>query len=83
MRREPGRSNTALSYMWVFRGSGDRPILYYRYAPTRSPNEIKELLKDYKGDIDSATSFANLSVNHLNENDNDLKEVTLPGLVMA
>jgi LuxR family maltose regulon positive regulatory protein len=28
------------------------------------------LLKDYMGDVESATSFANLSVNHLNENDN-------------
>ncbi|KJF42182.1 LuxR C-terminal-related transcriptional regulator [Draconibacterium sediminis] len=28
------------------------------------------LLKDYMGDVESATYFANLSVNHLNDNDN-------------
>ena len=35
--KEPGRSNTSKSYMWVYRG-GDpqKPVLIYQYQPTRS-----------------------------------------------
>lgn len=49
---EPGRKNSTLSYMWVFRGSGRAsPVVLYRYRPGRSPAHVEELLKDYNGVI--------------------------------
>lgn len=49
---EPGRKNTTLSYMWVFRGNGRAsPVVLYRYRPSRSPDHVERLLKDYKGVI--------------------------------
>ncbi|NTW37257.1 MAG: IS66 family transposase, partial [Syntrophobacteraceae bacterium] len=47
---EPGRANTATSYMWVFRG-GDpgRPAVFYRYSPTRSGDVPREILQGYGG----------------------------------
>ncbi len=50
--KEPGRKNTTLSYMWVFRGSGRAsPLVLYRYHPGRSPNHVEKLLKGYSGII--------------------------------
>ena len=50
--KEPGRKNTSLSYMWVFRGEGrSSPLLLFRYQPTRSPVYVEKLLKDYRGTI--------------------------------
>jgi len=50
--KEPGRSNTKKSYMWVFRGgSPDKPVLLYQYHPTRSGQVPNEFLKDYRGYI--------------------------------
>ena len=50
--KEPGRSNTKKSYMWVFRGgSPDKPVLIYQYHPTRSGKVPNEFLKDYQGYI--------------------------------
>ena len=35
--KEPGRENTAQSYMWVFRGGPpDKPVIWFEYADTRS-----------------------------------------------
>jgi transposase len=47
---EPGRANTATSYMWVFRG-GDpgRPVVLYRYSPTRSGDVPREVLQGFGG----------------------------------
>jgi transposase len=47
---EPGRANTTISYMWVFRG-GDpaRPALVYQYHPNRSGQVPLTFLSDYKG----------------------------------
>lgn len=48
--KEPGRSPTTKSYMWIFRG-GDphRPSLLYRYHPTRSGDIARAFLHRYKG----------------------------------
>lgn len=49
---EPGRKNTTLSWMWVFRGVGtERPLILYEYVPTRSKDVIKGLLAGYRGVI--------------------------------
>jgi hypothetical protein len=33
--KEPGRANTAKSYMWLFRGgTKERPVVLYNYRPT-------------------------------------------------
>lgn len=47
---ELNRKDTSLSYMWVFRGGPpEKPIILYKYHPTRS-KEIPELyLCDYQG----------------------------------
>jgi len=48
--KEPGRSNTTKSYMWVFRGGDpEAPALLYQYHPTRSGSVASGFLKDYKG----------------------------------
>ncbi|MEW5980623.1 MAG: IS66 family transposase, partial [Acidobacteriota bacterium] len=48
--REPGRSNTSESYMWVMHGGPvDRPIIIFRYDPSRAGRVPKELLRDYRG----------------------------------
>ena len=51
--KEPERKAEAKSYMWVSVGypSGDksRPLILYRYHPTRSQDIPAEFLKDYKG----------------------------------
>jgi transposase len=47
---EPGRLNTSLSYMWVFRGgTPEKPVFVYRYSPTRSGEIPREMLKGYTG----------------------------------
>jgi transposase len=47
---EPGRANTALSYMWVARGgTRQAPVILYYYAPSRSAEVAKEILGDYQG----------------------------------
>jgi len=50
--KEPGRSNTNKSYMWVFRGGApEHPLLLYRYAPSRAGKVPEACLGDYKGYI--------------------------------
>jgi transposase len=47
---EPGRPNTSKSYMWVFRGGPiDRPVLIFRYHPTRSGEVALTFLGEYQG----------------------------------
>ena len=47
---EPGRQNTALSYMWVARGgTPETPVILYHYAPGRGAEVAKEMLGDYHG----------------------------------
>lgn len=50
--KEPGRSNTAKSFMWVFCGGPPtRPVVLYQYHPTRSGQAALGLLDDYQGYI--------------------------------
>jgi transposase len=50
--KEPGRSNTSKSYMWIFKGGPpDKPVLIYQYHPTRSGRVPNEFLKNYQGYI--------------------------------
>ena len=50
--KEPGRENTAKSYMWVFRGGPpEKPTLIFQYHPTRSGQVPLDYLRDYKGYI--------------------------------
>ncbi len=50
--KEPGRSNTSKSYMWVYRGGDpDKPVLIYQYHPTRSGEVPLTFLKGYRGYI--------------------------------
>lgn len=52
--KEPGRSNTAKSFMWVFCGGPlDAPVVLYQYHPTRSGQVALKLLDDYQGYIQS------------------------------
>ena len=52
--KEPGRSNTAKSFMWVFCGGPPtRPVVLYQYHPTRSGQTALGLLDDYRGYVQS------------------------------
>ncbi|MBL0378194.1 MAG: transposase [Desulfofustis sp. PB-SRB1] len=47
---EPNRSPTTKSYMWVCRGGPpDKPVIIYRYAPSRSSTVAQALLQGTKG----------------------------------
>jgi len=47
---EPGRENTTKSYMWLFRGGPpEKPVVLYRYSPTRSGEVPREVLQGYRG----------------------------------
>lgn len=51
---EPGRSATQKSYMWMFRGGmPGKPIVIYKYYPTRSGDVPKLFLNDYQGVVQS------------------------------
>jgi len=48
--KEPGRSPTTKSYMWVFRRADpDRPVLLFQYHPTRSGDVVRTFLRDFQG----------------------------------
>lgn len=50
--KEPGRADTSLSYMWVYRGGvPEHPLLLYQYHPTRSGIVPLTFLKGYRGYI--------------------------------
>ena len=46
---EVGRSNTTKSYMWVYRGGGDKKSLVYEYQPTRGGDHPQRFLCGFKG----------------------------------
>ena len=49
---EPGRADTALSYMWVARGGPpEAPVILYHYAPSRGTEVAVEMLGDYEGHV--------------------------------
>ena len=48
--KEPGKSPTSKSYMWIFRrGDPETPVLVYQYHPTRSAEVVSEFLCGYNG----------------------------------
>lgn len=48
--KEPGRSPTSKSYMWIFRGGDlDRPSFLYHYHPTRQGTVASNFLETYRG----------------------------------
>ena len=50
--KEPGRSNTSLSYLWLFRGGNpERPTVVFRYDQSRSGSVPKKYLLEFKGYI--------------------------------
>jgi transposase len=50
---EPGRQNTAKSFMWVMAGGGKTPgkpeVVLYRYSRTRASSFISSFLESWKG----------------------------------
>jgi len=63
--KEPGRSNTSKSYMWVYIGGDpDRPTRLYQYHPTSSGTVALEFLKGYQGYVQS-DAFS--GYNHLDQ----------------
>lgn len=70
--KEPGRSPTTKSYMWIFRGGvPDKPSLIYRYHPTRSGDVAAAFVNGYEGAVQtdgySGYGFLNTnkSISHL------------------
>jgi len=48
--REPDRANTTKSYMWVTRGgTPGKPVVLFRYHPTRVGSVAKEILGAFQG----------------------------------
>lgn len=48
--KEPGRADTTRSYMWVCRGGPpERPVVIFRYSPTREARVAQEILGRYQG----------------------------------
>jgi transposase len=48
--KEPGRKNTAKSFMWVARGGPDgKPVVLFRYDPSRAGAVAVEIVGDFKG----------------------------------
>jgi transposase len=52
--KEPGRSDTSKSYMWVFYGGPlTSPVVLCQYHPTRSGKVVQDILEDYMGYVQS------------------------------
>ena len=49
--KEPGRTSTSKSYMWLYRTSGcaEQPIVLYEYQPSRKAEHAQAFLKDFSG----------------------------------
>ena len=51
--KEPGRSSTSKSYMWLYRTSGcaKQSIVLYEYQPTRKAEHAEAFLKGFSGGL--------------------------------
>jgi transposase len=47
--KEPGKSPQSKSYMWVLLTLREKPAVIFHYAPSRSGDVAKELLRDFSG----------------------------------
>jgi transposase len=60
--QEVGRDNKTKSFMWCYRGGGNKPILIYEYQPSRGGYHAENFLSGFKGylqsDAYSGYSFA-------------------------
>jgi len=50
---EVGRDNTTKSYMWCYRGGGEKPIIIYEYQPTRGGYHAINFLEGFNGYLQS------------------------------
>jgi transposase len=50
---EIGRDNQTKSYMWVYRGGGDKPNIVYEYQETRGGYHAQRFLAGFKGYLQS------------------------------
>jgi transposase len=50
---EIGRDNTTKSYMWCYRGGGEKVSIVYEYQPTRGGYHAAQFLQGYKGYLQS------------------------------
>lgn len=74
VRNEPGRSDTATSWMWLARGGPvDAPVTLYAYHTSRGTGHPMQLLQDYNGYLktDGYEVYQRVSRNH--------PEITLVG----
>jgi len=50
---EKDRKNTTKSYMWCYRGGGEKPSIVYEYQETRSGFHAQKFLSEFKGYLQS------------------------------
>lgn len=50
---EIGRDNKTKSYMWCYRGGGNKPNIVYEYQPTRGGYHAEKFLAGFKGYLQS------------------------------
>lgn len=64
---EVGRDNKTKSYMWCYRGGGEKPIIIYEYQQTRAGYHAEKFLAGFKGylqsDAYSGYNFADRNIN--------------------
>ncbi len=64
---EIGRDNRTKSYMWVYRGGGNKPAIVYEYQETRGGYHAQQFLAGFKGYLQSdAFSGYNFALNDSN-----------------
>ena len=54
---EVGRDNQTKSYMWCYRGGGEKPSIVYEYQETRGGYHAQQFSKDFKGYLQSGCLF--------------------------
>src|SRR3990167_1389248 len=56
---EVGRDNRSKSYMWCYRGGGEKPSIVYEYQETRGGYHAQQFLKNFKGHLDLKSTRLN------------------------